>query len=142
MSRLIKLNYKTKKVFLGGTCAETTWREELIPLLNINYFDPVVEDWNEEAQKQEIFERENCDYCLYTITPKMQGVYSIAEIIQDSNERPEKTVVCLLKNDKDETFSKSQWKSLEQVGKMAKQNGAKIFYSLEEVAKYLNEKIN
>ena len=127
---------------MGGTCAETTWREELIPLLNINYFDPVVEDWNEEAQKQEIFERENCDYCLYTITPKMQDVYSIAEIIQDSNERPEKTVVCLLKNDENETFSEFQWKSLEQVGKMAKQNGAKIFYNLEEVAKYLNEKIN
>ena len=33
------------KVFLGGTCASTTWRAELIPQLTVDYFDPVVEDW-------------------------------------------------------------------------------------------------
>jgi hypothetical protein len=32
------------KVFLGGTCAETTWRDDLIPKLQIDYFNPVVED--------------------------------------------------------------------------------------------------
>lgn len=30
------------KVFLGGTCNNSTWREELKPLLKIDYFDPVV----------------------------------------------------------------------------------------------------
>ena len=39
----------TKKVFLGGTCNGSKWRNELIPSLNVDYFDPVVEDWNEEA---------------------------------------------------------------------------------------------
>ena len=36
--------------------------------------------WNEEAQKNEIFEREHDDYVLYTITPRMEGVYSIADV--------------------------------------------------------------
>ena len=34
-----------KKVFLGGTCNESTWRNELIPLLEnagVEYFNPVV----------------------------------------------------------------------------------------------------
>ena len=68
------------KVFLGGTCNESAWREELIPMLKIDYFNPVVDDWNEEAYKNELRERKICDLCLYTITPEMAGVYSIAEV--------------------------------------------------------------
>ena len=41
------------KVFLGGTCAESKWREKLIPLLKCEYFNPVVEDWTPECQKIE-----------------------------------------------------------------------------------------
>lgn len=44
------------RVFLGGTCADTTWRSELIPLLEdkkIEYFNPVVEDWTPECQQIE-----------------------------------------------------------------------------------------
>ena len=37
------------KVFLGGTCAETTWREELIDLIQIDYFNPVVDDWTPDC---------------------------------------------------------------------------------------------
>ena len=46
-----------KKVFLGGTCAETVWREKLISMLKIDYFNPVVPDWTEECMKQERYER-------------------------------------------------------------------------------------
>jgi len=33
-----------KKIFLGGTCNNSTWREQLIPMLQINYFNPVVDN--------------------------------------------------------------------------------------------------
>lgn len=69
-----------KKVFLGGTCNESEWRNYLIKLLTIDYFNPVVDDWTEECMAEERKQREICDYCLYTITPKMTGVYSIAEV--------------------------------------------------------------
>jgi hypothetical protein len=36
-----------KKVFLGGTCNESLWRDKLIKLLKIEYFNPVVPDWTE-----------------------------------------------------------------------------------------------
>lgn len=137
-SRLKKINNKNKKIFLGGTCAESTWRDRLIKLLKIEYFNPVVDDWNEEAQKKEIYEREHDDFCLYTITPLMEGTYSIAEIIDDSNKQPKKTIFCLLKEDDGKSFSEGQWKSLEQVARMAKENGAQVFYNLEDVAKFVN----
>ena len=46
-----------KKVFLGGTCNGSTWRNELIPKLTIDYFNPVVDNWKEENYKQELIER-------------------------------------------------------------------------------------
>ena len=130
-----------KKVFLGGTCAESTWREELINKLTIDYFNPVVEDWTEECMAEERKQRETCDYCLYTITPRMKGVYSIAEVVDDSNKRPLKTVFCLLDYDISPNlfkFDEAQLKSLEQVGKMVERNGGRFFRSLEEVANFLN----
>lgn len=135
---------KNKKVFLGGTCNETTWRDEIIPYLEIQYFDPRVEDWTPDCMKEEIRQRNICDYVLYVITPKMSGVYSIAEVVDDSNKQPEKTVFCILKNDNDDndniiSFDKGQYKSLEQVAKMVEENGAKVCKNLKEVIDYLNK---
>lgn len=128
-----------KKVFLGGTCNESEWRSRIIKLLTINYFNPVVDDWTIEAAEEEIKQREICDYCLYVITPMMKGVYSIAEVVDDSNKRPEKTILCVLEEDGEYEFNKSALRSLNAVKRMVKNNGAQVFNSLEEVAKYLNK---
>lgn len=139
-----------KKVFLGGTCNDSTWRNKLISMLNIDYFNPVVDDWTEECYQEELRQREICDYCLYTITPRMIGCYSIAEVVDDSNKRPNKTILCILKEDDrfpndlidapSLMFSHGQMKSLNKVGEMVKRNGGKYFTSLKEVANYLNQK--
>lgn len=126
------------KVFLGGTCNESTWRDKLISMLSIEYFNPVVDDWTPECIEEEIKQRQECDYCLYVITPKMTGVYSIAEVVDDSNKRPQKTVFCILESDGDLMFTKGQMKSLNQVGKMVKENGGAWLNDLESVAEYLN----
>ena len=133
------------KVFLGGTCNESNWRERLIDMLQIDYFNPVVDDWNEECYLRELKERVFCDYCLYVITPLMTGVYSIAEAVDDSNKKPEKTIFCIL--DKDITgarllvnFNEGQMRSLNRVGTMIKNNGGHFFNTLKEVADFLNEK--
>ena len=127
-----------KKVFLGGTTNETTWREELIEMLEIDYFNPVVDDWDEAAQQRELRERKTCDFCLYTITPKMIGVYSIAEVVDDSNKQPKKTVLIILKTDGKDKFDKHQWKSIDRVRKMVKNNGSKTFDSLKSAAIWMN----
>ena len=139
MSKLRKIA-EGKKVFLGGTCNGSNWRELLIPLLKVNFYNPIVEDWTEEAKKEEIRQRKECDWVLYVITPKMTGVYSIAEVVQDSNEKPQKTLFCVLKEDEDKIFNEAQLKSLDAVGEMVKNNGAKVFNTLEEIAEYLNRR--
>lgn len=128
-------------MFLGGTCAESTWRKRLIDKLDdsVDYFDPVVDNWTPECMEEEIKQRKTCDYVLYVITPKMEGAYSIAEVIDDSNKRPEKTLFAFLKKDDGEEFSKAQNKSLDQVKEMVEENGGEVFDSLEDIAKFLNK---
>lgn len=127
-----------KRVFLGGTCNNSTWRERMIPLLRIDYFNPVVENWTEECQKRESYEREHCDICLYAITPKMKYVASVAEVIDDSNKRPNRTILALLREDGDSNFKDGMWKHLEYVAHIVEANGGKVFYNLEDAVNYIN----
>jgi hypothetical protein len=127
-----------KKVFLGGTCNGSSWRDELIKDLKIDHFLPCAEDWTPEMMEEEIKQRAECDFCLYVITPKMTGVYSVAEVVDDSNKRPGKTLFCYLSSDEDQMFSAAQLKSLEQTGKMVAKNGAQFFKTFAEIADYLN----
>lgn len=122
------------KVFLGGTCNESTWRQQLIPWLTVDYFNPVVEDWTPECQAEEIRQRQTCDYVLYTITKEMTGVYSIAEAVDDSNKRPEKTLFCIL----DDGFTEGQIRSLDAVARMIALNGGRVFSDLRAIARWLH----
>lgn len=126
------------KVFLGGTCNGSTWRDKLIPELEIDYFNPVVEHWNEEAQKREIKERETCDFVLYTLTPKMKGFYSVAEVVDDSNKRPDKTILCILSNDEEDKFADELLDSIHMLIQMVKRNGSRVVYSLTTAKHILN----
>jgi hypothetical protein len=126
------------KVFLGGTCNESSWRDVLISMLNIDYFNPVVDDWTSEQQQIEIYERSICDFCLYVVTPKMTGVYSIAEVVDDSNKKPFKTIFCFLLEDEGKRFDKGQIKSLNQVASLVSSNGAHVLKNLNQVADFLN----
>lgn len=132
-----------KKVFLGGTCANSKWRDKFIPMLDkdkIDYFNPVVSNWNEEARQKEIYEREHDDFVLYVLS-RAYSTYSIAEVVDDSNKRPNKTICCVLDeptNVSQHSLNRQEFKHLNQVGKLCERNGAKYFTSLEEVAEYLN----
>ncbi len=130
---------KENKVFLGGTCNDSKWRRMLIEHLagRVDYFDPVVPNWNEEAYKRELREMKTCDYLLFTITPKMTGVYSIAEVVEASNKTPEKTIFCILNSDDGLSFDEGQRRSLDKVGVLVKNNGGVVFDNLLDVARYL-----
>ena len=132
------------KVFLGGTCNESNWRNELIPLLKIEYFNPVLKDWTEDCQKEEERQKKICNYQLYVITPRMSGVFSIAEVVDSSNKNPQGTIFCVLDEDRGYLpctimiFDYRQIKSLKAVKNLVKNNGAKVCNSLAEVAEFLN----
>lgn len=127
---------KPPRVFLGGTCQDPDYRNLLIPLLEaagIQYFNPVVADWDERARRDELIMREQCDFCLYVITPQMKGIYSIAEVVDDSNKRPDKTVFCFVIENEKGRFTEEQIKSLKAVADMILVNGATICWNFEMI---------
>lgn len=121
-------------LFLGGTCNNSSWRQDLIPLLeyeNIPFFNPVVEKWDDEAIEREIFVKSLPNTVeLYVLTKEMKGYFSIAEAVEASNKKPEKTIFLYLKDG----FDSNQLKSLEEIKNLVKENGAYVADSLIEVA--------
>lgn len=126
------------RIFLGGTCAETTWRNELISVLNqISYFNPVVEDWTPECQQNEIDEKENkCNIHFYCITKEMQGVFSIAEVVDSVHNKSKRTILHIIPDG----FEKGQIKSLKAVVDLVNSRGgiAYVDSDLRRSARVLN----
>jgi hypothetical protein len=126
-----------KKVFLGGTCGNSTWRDELMPLLKIDYFNPVVKNWTKECQEIEEFQKEKlCNVHLYVITKEMSGVFSIAEVI-DSVHNKNVTTILIVNID---GFEGHQVKSLNAVVDLVNKRGgtAKVSSDIKDVADILN----
>lgn len=119
---------KTNKVFLGGTCAETTWRDELINSIQIEYFNPVVKDWTPECIQTENYEKEvKCNVHLYVITSAMIGVYSIAEVVQSSLTKGKSTILHVMPDG----FDTGQLKSLDAICQLIRDNGAVAYIDSE-----------
>jgi len=125
------------KVFLGGTCAESTWRDSLIKSLQVDFFNPVVDDWNEECQTIEEAEKEvNCNVHLYVITKEMIGAFSIAEAVESSLTHGKQTILHVIP----EGFNKQQVHSFKAVCKMVIKHGgvAYIDNELMRTARVIN----
>lgn len=131
------------RIFLGGTFNESTWRKRFIALLDkhIDYFNPVDPDLAINHRHIENKGKNKCNILLYTITPFMTGVYSIAEAVEASNKCPEKTHLILLKSDDNKIFDEGEWRSLLAMEKLVVTNGGVSFYRLEDAAYYFNEYI-
>ena len=132
-------------IFLGGTCADSTWREELDGMLDhekISTFNPVVPDWTPECQVEEDMHREIDDICLYTITPEGTGFYSFVEVTDDSNKRPDRTVLCVLQEANGKKFEGHTLKCVLKTMKLVSANGVVVVDSLEKLAEYLNTYAN
>lgn len=130
-------------VFLGGTCGDSTWREELISMLNdkIKVFNPKVKHWTEECQIIEGEHKEKDDILLFVITPETDNAYSISEVTASSIAKPESTIVCVMDNINGESFKKHElnaWKKI--LADLKKLHRAYICKNLKEVAKELNRR--
>jgi hypothetical protein len=72
------------------------------------------------------------------LTPKMTGYYAVAEVVDDSYHRPDRTIYCYLPEDDGEKFSTHRIKEFEQLGKTVKENGGTWLRDTEEVISFLN----
>ena len=130
------------KVFLRGSCADSKWKEKFIPKLNIDYLNS--DDWDSKCQEEKIRQKETCDFILYTLTKAYSAIAEVAEVVDDSNKRPEKTIVCVTNELMDYKWytkwamDEQDMKHLDTVGRLVERNGGLYFKSLDEVAEYLN----
>lgn len=96
-------NLMKKFVFLGGTAANNNWRESFTEALAVHglseyLFNPVVKDWNEEAQRREEEAKANASHLVFYIAaPKQDGnplsAYSMVEATMALYDKPEISVV-------------------------------------------------
>jgi len=131
------------RIFLGGTCNDSTWRDELIPHLEargIEYFDPVVEDWTEQCQRAETRMKEDPNTInLFVITSDMKGVYSIAEVMDCVHENPKKTIFTFVPDG----FTFGQIKSLNAVSELVRRrHGVVCGFSPESISKVCSNLIH
>ena len=125
------------KVFLGGRCAESTWRDELIKNIQVDFFNPVVEDWTEECQAVEEIEKQlHCNIHLYVITKEMIGFFSIAEAVESSLSHGVQSILHVMPDG----FSEQQIHSFKAVCKMIIKHGgvAYIDDELMRTARVIN----
>ena len=128
-------------VFLGGTCADSKWRERFIPMLeSVPYFNPVVENWTEECITIEDEAKEIAKVLLFVITPFQLGFYSIAELTVAAMEG-KKDVVLVFSEENEITFKEHQVKSNNAIIKLlTEKTKVNVFNSMEDAANYINGK--
>lgn len=94
----------TQLIFLGGTCGNNNWRDELIDHLvgqgvpATELFNPVVPEWNEDAQRREDEAKRNATCTLFYLGDPMQddnhvSYYSLLEATMGLYDQPYKTAV-------------------------------------------------
>lgn len=123
-------------VFLGGTCNGSTWREQLIPTLEIDYFNPMVHNWDEQSYEREKTARQMADFCLFVITPRLEGFFSLAEVVDTAYKRTDRTIYCFLLEDEGRTFSEQQLQVLNQIGRLIEDNGSLWLHSLAQISEF------
>lgn len=130
-------------VYLGGTI-ESDWRQIIIPLLKVEYVNPVENYWSPDLRAKTISLRDQCEYSLYCITPNQIGFYAIAELIQDAHVKRGRCIYCMIDADKNENdsgavFTDRALLSLESVGMMVLSLGACWVPNLRTAANVINE---
>jgi len=130
-------------VFLGGTCGNSTWRNELIQMFNekVSYFNPVVKNWTEECQQIEDEHKKNDDIFLFVITPETDNNYSISEVTELAILRPESMILCVLDKVNNEEFTKHEKKAWNKIiSHLKQQHRACVCSTLKDVAKEINRR--
>lgn len=125
------------KLFLGGTCAGPDYRELLIPLLTVPYFNPVVANWTEADAVRENQEKASALANVFVITPAAIGSYSIAELTELAITS-DKPLFVMFMEVEGYQWNEHQLKSNTQIKKLLSKYNTLIFEDLESLAKSAN----
>lgn len=138
-------------IFLGGT-RTSDWRgdfKKFLEQLDIQYVDPVVEDWTPDCALLEEKKKKECSHILFVITPNMKGFYSIWEMSAIAHTNPEKLIVCFVKSDfiktesmgielfKNNTWDTQQIRSIAEIMHRCAEIWIPFFWKMEDVKNYI-----
>ena len=91
---------------LFGTCGGSTWRDKFMSSYNsmdINYFNPQVDDWKPELAEIEANHLVDDDIILFPVTNETFGTGSLAEtgysIMQAINSNTNRSVILMVSKD-------------------------------------------
>lgn len=131
-----------KKVFLAGTLDGFDWRKKMIEQLEIEWFNPIVEEITLETQAEEQKQKQVSDYVLYYIAPSANNYLAVAEAIDDSIRRPASTIFYIQDNSESciqfHKYHPETYKDLQTIGKRVQLNGGQYFRGRNELLRFLN----
>lgn len=117
-----------QQVFLGGTCGKNEWRTAFIETLVARgvpasaFFNPVVSNWDEAAQKAEDAAKAESAYMLFYISnPGTEGnqvsAYSLVEAVMGLYDNPDRTILVVDTSDLLDHVKKALTKSVKDLKK-------------------------
>lgn len=134
------------KVFLGGTCNGSKWRENFVSTDKIEYFhyDETLPSPSQEVDQHQLLLNKSrpCHILLHVLTPMSIDPLNIAVLISDSIKQPKKTILIIVKEDRDYCFDVQAWMMLETIKEMVVSNGAKCLDSFKEAIEYITSIAN
>ncbi|XP_071821379.1 uncharacterized protein [Apostichopus japonicus] len=86
-----------RDIFLGGSCRDTEWRKEVIPLfrkMGLTMYDPQRPHWNLRFLPLEAQAKANSDYMLYVISSTSRGIAAMVEVAHFIGQK-RKVVLCI-----------------------------------------------
>lgn len=124
-------------IFLGGTIAGPDYRELLIPLLKVPYFNPVVDNWTEADAVRENIAKQAAAINVFVITPAAIGMYSVAEMTELAITS-DKPLYVMFMEVEGYSWNEHQVKSNAQIKKLLSKYNVLLFEDLPLLANALN----
>lgn len=124
-------------IFLGGTIAGPDYRELLIPLLKVPYFNPVVYNWTEADAVRENIAKQAAAINVFVITPAAIGMYSVAEMTELAITS-DKPLYVMFMEVEGYSWNEHQVKSNTQIKKLLSKYNVLLFEDLPLLANALN----
>lgn len=123
-----------RRVFIAGRGDYGNWRSDIKRLLG-EAVDTIESAGRGMINAQrDAFEKEHADSIVFVITPSALSTFDLANAVNESNKRPEKTIVCFLSAGSEWMHDPRRYAELAEIRAILEANGATCVNSLTEIA--------
>lgn len=130
-----------QRAALFGT-VESGWRAILEDKLECAVFNPVVANWDKEAQAQEELVKKTASALVFCITPKQTGFYSFVELTGAAIRTPDRVYICFLNDDEGTTWPEKQQASIDATKTyLTNECGITVYETLDALAEAINAEV-